>query len=384
MALIVHLQWRNSLEYACRCQLSSQDFCFIYKIGIILYRIFRQLLSSGPDEAIIRIILLHHWIFVTTSVRPKRVLAICYTQTGQLARIATQILAPLQENPDVEVHLEVLRPLLVYPFPWPFFQFFDAFPEASHLIAPKLEPLALTGDEDFDLVILFYQVWFLAPSSPVTAFLQHPLAAKLLKDKPVVTVIACRNMWMMAHQKMKSMLANLGARLIDNVVLSDRGNVFTTFITTPRWFLTGKQTGFLGCPPAGIAPDEILRARRFGLAIQAALAADAEKREAPLLAGLKAVEANPKLYFSEQAGTRSFYLWGKLLRAAGEPGQWSRKPILFFYVIFLAILIVTVVPVSLALQTLIRPLLRKKLARMKHDFELPSGSGIERMTDYVI
>lgn len=321
---------------------------------------------------------------MTTSVRPKRVLAICYSQTGQLARIAEQILAPLRENPGVDVHLEMLRPLPAYPFPWSFFRFFDAFPEAAHLIPPKLEPLALTGEEDFDLVMLFYQVWFLAPSLPVTAFLQHPLAARLLNDKPVVTVIACRNMWLMAHEKVKNLLAGLGARLIDNVVLSDRGNVFATFITTPRWFLTGKQAGFLGCPPAGIAADEILRARRFGLAIQTALVADAEKKNAPLLTGLQAVEANPKLYFSEKAGTRSFYLWGKLLCAAGEPGQWRRKPIIFFYVIFLVLLIVTVVPVSLALQTLIRPLLREQLARMKHDFELPSGSGAERMSNYVV
>lgn len=284
----------------------------------------------------------------------------------------------------MDMHLEALHPVPAYPFPWPFFQFFDAFPEAAHLIAPKLEPLTLTGEEDFDLVILFYQVWFLAPSLPVTAFLQHPLAARLLKDKPVITVIACRNMWLMAHQKMKRMLTGLGARLIDNVVLSDQGNVFATFITTPRWLLTGRQTGFLGCPPAGIAPQEILRARRFGLAIEEALVADAEKRDAPLLSGLKAVEADPKLYLSEKAGTRSFYLWGKLLRAAGVPGQWSRKPVLFIYVIFLVLLIVTVVPVSLALQALIRPLLREQLARMKHEFELPSGSGTERMSNYAV
>lgn len=321
---------------------------------------------------------------MTTSVRSKRVLAICYSQTGQLARIAEQVLAPLQKNPGADVHLEVIRPLPAYPFPWPFFQFFDAFPEAAHLIAPKLEPLALTGEEDFDLVILFYQVWFLAPSLPVTAFLQHPLAARLLKDKPVVTVIACRNMWLMAHEKMKSMLARLGARLIDNVVLTDRGNVFATLITTPLWLLTGKQTNFFGLPPPGIAPSEILLAQRFGLALQGALADDAEKNNAPLLAGLKAVEANPKLYFTEKAATRSFYLWGKLIRSAGKPGQWIRKPILFLYVIFLVALIVTVIPVSLTLQALIRPLLRKRLAHMKHDFELPSGSGTERMSNYVV
>lgn len=319
----------------------------------------------------------------TTPARPKHVLAICYTQTGQLARIAEQILTPLRENPGVLVHLEVLRPIRAYPFPWPFFRFFDAFPEAAHLVAPELEPLALSGKEDFDLVIIFYQVWFLAPSLPVTAFLQHVTAARLLRNKPVITVLACRNMWLKAQEKMKGMLEHLGACLIDNVVLADKGNVFATLITTPRWFLTGKQAGFWGLPPPGIAPDEILQARRFGLAIQAALASDAEKKNLPLLAGLKAAEANPTLYFSEQAATRSFYLWGKLLRAVGGPGHWGRKPLLLVYVVFLITLIVTVVPLSLAVQALIRPLLRRRLARMKYNFELPSGCGTERMADYV-
>lgn len=319
---------------------------------------------------------------MTTSIRTKRVLAICYSQTGQLARIAAQILAPLQKDHGVEVHLEVLRPKQAYPFPWPFFQFFDAFPEAAHLKAPVLEPLSLSGDEDFDLVLLFYQVWFLAPSLPVTAFLQHPLASRLLKGKPVVTVIACRNMWLMAQEKMKSMLANLGARLIDNVVLYDHGNVFATLITTPRWFLTGKQTGFLGLPSAGIAPDEILRSRRFGLALQDALAADAEKQGLPLLTGLGAVDANPRLYVSEKAATRSFYLWGKLLLAVGKPGQKRRWPILFLYVLFLITLILTVIPLSLLVQTMLRPLTLRRFEALKQQFDAPSGSGMERMSLY--
>jgi hypothetical protein len=325
---------------------------------------------------------LHHWICVTTPIRTKRVLAICYSQTGQLARIATQILAPLQEASGVEVHLEVLRPKRDYPFPWPFFRFFDAFPEAAHLKGPELEPLSLTGEEDFDLVVLFYQVWFLAPSLPVTAFLQHPLAGRLLKDKPVVTVIACRNMWLMAQEKMKGLLSSLGARLIDNVVLYDRGNVFATLITTPLWFLTGKQTGFLGLPPAGIAPDEILRSRRFGLALRDALVAGAEKHGAPLLTGLGAVDANPRLYASERAATRSFYLWGKLLLAVGKPGQKRRWPILFLYVLFLIALIVTVIPISLLVQTMLRPLMARRFEVLKKQFDAPSGSGVERMSLY--
>ena len=153
----------------------------------------------------------------------KRVLVINYSQTGQLSAITQRIIAPLQQDEQIEVHVETLRPLKPYPFPWRFFSFLDAFPESAHMVTPPLQPLSLNGDEDFDLVILPYQVWFLAPSLPVTAFLKHPLAKKLLTGKPVVTVIACRNMWMMAQEKMKTLLAECGARLLDNVVLVDPG-----------------------------------------------------------------------------------------------------------------------------------------------------------------
>ena len=106
------------------------------------------------------------------AARIKRVLVIHYSQTGQLGSVAEQIVAPLRADPGISVHVETLRPLADFPFPWPFLAFFDAFPESAHMKPPPLAPLSLTGDEDFDLVILPYQVWFLAPSQPVVAFLK--------------------------------------------------------------------------------------------------------------------------------------------------------------------------------------------------------------------
>lgn len=184
----------------------------------------------------------------TPSARVKRVLLIQYSQTGQLDRVAGQIAAPLRADPGIELRVETLRPLQRFPFPWPFLTFFDAFPESAHLKPGPLVPLTLTGDEDFDLVILPYQVWFLAPAQPVVAFLQHPVAARLLKGKPVVTVIACRNMWLLAHEKLKGLLAATGARLIDNVVLTDPGPTLATFFTTPAWLIWGRKRGFWACP----------------------------------------------------------------------------------------------------------------------------------------
>lgn len=313
--------------------------------------------------------------------RTKRVLVIDYSQSGQLTRIAERILAPLRQAGDVEVRVETLRPLQPYPFPWTFFSFFDAFPESAHLVAPTLEPMSLNGDEDFDLVILPYQVWFLAPSLPITAFLKDPLARRLLKGKPVVTVIACRNMWMMAHEKMKLLLSQCGARLVDNVVLTDPSPTLVTLVTTPYWLLTGHKR-LLGFAPAGIDNGSIARAERFGCALRDGLHQHAERGPGPMLHGLKACVADPRLYLSERAGTRSFYWWGKLLRAAGEPRSLWRKPLLVLYVIFLILLILSVVPLSLVVQAALRPLLTRQSAELKRRFEVPSGSGQERMGLY--
>ena len=317
-----------------------------------------------------------------TSSSVKRVLVLRYSQSGQLDEVADRIVAPLKADPAIQVHEEVLRPLKPYPFPWPFLTFFDAFPESAHMKPQPLAPLSLTGDEDFDLVVLPYQVWFLAPSQPVAAFLKHPVAARLLKGKPVVTVIACRNMWLLAQEKLKGMLDDVGARLIDNVVLTDPGPTLATFFTTPAWLIWGRKRGFWGMPDAGLSSGQIAGTARFGRALRDALHKNLERGSQPLLAGLGAVQANARLLISEKAGTRSFYLWGKLIMAAGGSGAWQRKPLLLLYVLFLLVLIITVVPVSLSLQALLRPLFRGWLTRMTAKFECPSGSATDRTPLY--
>ena len=250
------------------------------------------------------------------------------------------------------------------------------------MVAPALQPLSLNGDEDFDLVILPYQVWFLAPSLPITAFLQHPVAKKLLAGKPVITVIACRNMWLLAQEKMKKLLGSCGARLLDNVVLIDPSSTLTSLITTPLWMLSGRRDFMPGLPPAGVDADSIKAASRFGFALRDALSNDLERSTAPLLGGLRAVNSDPHLLFSEKVATRSFYLWGKLLRAVGKPGQRRRRPFLMLYVTFLIALILTIVPLSLMTQSALRPFLRRRFAELKKKFDAPSGSDMHRMSLY--
>ena len=305
--------------------------------------------------------------------RLKTVLVINYSQTGQLAEITEQVISPLRAAGH-QVHLETLMPETPFPWPWPIVDFIDAFPECVQLDPPPLKPLSIPADRKFDLVILTYQVWYLAPALPMTAFLKSSAGQQLIKDKPVVTLVACRNMWLSAQETMRRLITEAGGQLRDHLAFTDQGHALATFITTPRWVLTGRRDRFLGLPPAGVAPQEIRQARRFGRALADALDRDQEKSGEPMLSGLRAATVNPRLALSERAGQRAFRVWSKLIRAFGKRGQWRRRPILLIFVIYLITLIVTVVPLSLLVQWLFAPLLKPRLDRLRAELEQPSGS----------
>lgn len=308
----------------------------------------------------------------------KKVLVVHYSQSGQLNRIVDQFTAPLVASDEIELVFENLCPVEQYPFPWPFLRFIDTFPEAVYLDPPPIKPLSIKKDDHFDLVIIAYQVWFLSPSLPTTAFMQSEEAAGILKDTPVVTLIACRNMWLMAQEQMKSMLANLGAKLVGNVALVDEAGSIASFLATPIWVLSGNKGPYLGglIPKAGVSEENINACSRFGHRLLERMeGSEASELDESLLSGLNAVTIDEGLISSEQAGKRAFRLWGALFRALGPQGSWRRKPLILIYTVFLLLLIMTVVPLGILLKKLLKPFTREKVEAQKAYYGGPSGSG---------
>lgn len=304
----------------------------------------------------------------------KKVLVVHYSQSGQLSEVVRSATQPLLDVADIEVHYENIKPLVDYPFPWPFFQFLDTFPESVYLDPPAMQPSTLRGDEHFDLIIIAYQVWFLSPALPITAFLQSERARQLLADKPVVTLIACRNMWLMAQEQVKQLLSALQAQLVGNVALVDEAGSAGSFLATPLWVLTGNKGPRLGglIPRAGVAPAQIAACDRFGRRIVEVLQADSAIDET-LLQGLQAVRVDAGLISSERTARRGFRIWGKLLRSLGPQGAWQRKPVLLVYAVFLVTFILSFVPLSVLLKKLLSPLSRQRTAAQKTYFAQPSG-----------
>lgn len=310
----------------------------------------------------------------------KRVLVIYYSQTGQLGEIVNAVIQPLRETAGIEVVVAPLKPVRPYPFPWSFWRFFNTFPECIYADPEPIEAPAIDGAGDFDLVILAYQVWFLSPSLPMTAFLKGP-HANVLRGKPVITLIGCRNMWLLAQERVKEYIQRAGGRLIDNVVLSDRTHGAVTVATTPLWLLGGNRGPYLGglVPRAGVWQSDIRDAARFGKAIAAQLPQRELADERPMLSGLSAVTVHPGLISSEMIVRRSFRLWGALLRACGGQESPLRRVVLGLYVVFLVIMLVTIVPVVFVLKTLLAPLTRARIARQREYFAAPSGESSQSM-----
>lgn len=306
----------------------------------------------------------------------RRILVIRYSQTGQLSQIADSIVGPLESSDAIEVDYLTLEPVKKFPFPWPFLHFFHIFPETVKMTPQPLKPIPtsiINKADDYDLIILAYQVWFLSPSLPISSFLQSEEAKCLFNHKPVMTIIGCRGMWLSAQEKMKGLLEKLNARLIDNVVLTDDCGASLSFLATPLWMFTGRKKAYSWTPKAGVSKEDIVNAKRFGVAIEEKLQIDDYPIDKPMLTGLGAVSVNEKFIASERVGQHSFAIWSKIIGALGPMHSIRRSLGLVIYILFLLSLILTVVPVFALLKKLIAPLTKNRIARQKAYFAEPSG-----------
>ncbi len=275
----------------------------------------------------------------------KKILVIYYTQTGQLKQIVDSISSPLKN--DCQLFFEELKPVPAYPFPWKGMPFFQVFPESVKEIPCELEPFRNDVNANYDLIILAYQVWYLSPSIPVNSFLQSETAKKLLNGRPVLTVSGVRNMWIMAQERVKSMVKEAGGRLIGNIVLADPAANLTSVITIVRWMMKGEKSSFrwfgINFPPAGVPEKDIRKASVFGDIIQKSLVSGNFENLQDKLFSAGAVRVSPVLMNIEKRGKMMFSIWAKMILRKGaynDPAREGRLT-LFKYYLFTVIYLVS-------------------------------------------
>ncbi len=292
----------------------------------------------------------------------KKVLVVYFSQTGQLIEIVQSILSPLEKSQEVSLVFEELRPRKEFPFPWTSQQFCDVFPESFLEIPCELEPFGFNADEDFDLIVLAYTIWYMSPSIPITAFLKSPEAQKVIKGRPVVTVIGCRNMWLLAQEKVKTRIYDMGGQIAGNIVLMDKALNLIGIVTITHWMFSGKKDRCLKIfPRPGVSEKDIKEARRFGRIILKELSKDKIDIDQTVLNEHGAICVLPSYIIFEKRIQKIFKIWSNFILQKGGPGDPERKfrVRLFFYYLLLAIFLIA--PLATLVSFVARVINRKKI-----------------------
>ena len=277
----------------------------------------------------------------------KKVLIITYSQSGQLDEIVANVINKLHNDTSINIHHEKLVPDPDFPFPWSDMSFWDAMPESVKLIPSGLKPIQFDPEENYDLIILGYPIWFLSPPIPITTFLKLPEAKKIMKNTPIITVIGSRNMWVNAQEDIKRMIVENGGLLKGNIALHDRHQNLLSVVTIIYWMMTGKKDRYLGIfPRPGISDDDIQNAERFSGPIHQALLSGDFKSLQQNLIQMGSVELSPDIVSVEQKGKRIFHIWSSFILKKGGPGSQERIGRLKMFKWYLLFVIFAVSPLA--------------------------------------
>ena len=293
-------------------------------------------------------------------IRMKRILVIYYTQSGQLKEIADNFVAPFQKQ-GIPVDFYEIQMETPYPFPWTNESFFGAFPE-SFLELPQ--PIkAMPPDietQEYDLVVLAYQVWYLSPSIPVTSFLKSEQARVLLEGKPVVTLSGTRNMWIKAQEKVRNMLVKKGACIVANIALTDRHYNHISVLTIVHWLFTGKKDKYLGIfPLPGVSQKDITNATQYGeLVLNHLQKGEYQQSLQKEIVAQGGVQIKPFLLSAEKKANRLFGIWARAIYQSPR-----RKFLLKCFHAYLYFAIWILMPIVWLFYWLTYPLFYKKIRR---------------------
>ena len=292
----------------------------------------------------------------------KKILAIYYSQSGQLAEIIDRFVSPL-EAAGHQVEKVRIQPDPTYAFPWTSQSFYSVMPDCVLDVPGKLEPFELKSDS-YDLIVLGYQPWFLFPSIPVNSLLHHPAFLALLPGTPVITVACGRNMWMNTFAELRKKLGRAGANLVGNIVLVDRHPNHISYITIFHWLLGGKKSRYLGFfPYPGVSAADIEHTRIFGeITLEHFDSGFVDLQ--PALMQQKAVNLKYSLLMLETKAVPTYFVWARFILKRKKRNGWLA--VFNFYLLFS---LFVAAPIILILDGIfIRPFSKKRIAAKKQHY----------------
>ena len=290
----------------------------------------------------------------------KKVLAVFYSQSGQLEQIIDQFTQPMTE---AGVTVEKLRiyPAQAYPFPWTGKSFFSVMPDCVNQVPGELQPFEFK-ETHYDLIILGYQAWFLSPSIPSNTLMFDPRFREIAKNTPVITITGARNMWLSAMEKIKPVLKSMDARLVGNIALVDRHHNFVSFVTIFHWMFKAKKDRFLNIfPVPGVSEADILNTKTYGSTAIPYLEKANWQGFQEEMVKQGAVPVKYNLMFIESKARKIFKVWAGIISKRKKRDAWL---VAFKYYLLIALFIAA--PIILTVDAILfKPFLSGRIKRQK-------------------
>jgi hypothetical protein len=290
----------------------------------------------------------------------KKVLAVFYSQSGQLEQIIDQFTQPMTE---AGIAVEKLRiyPAQAYPFPWTGKSFFSVMPDCVTQVPGQLQPFSFQ-ETRYDLIILGYQAWFLSPSIPSNTLMFDPRFREIAKNTPVITITGARNMWLSAMEKIKPVLKSMDAQLVGNMALVDRHHNFVSFVTIFHWMFKAKKDRFLNIfPVPGVSEADILNTKNYGTTAIPYLEKGNWQGFQEEMVNQGAVPVKYNLMFIESKARKIFKVWAGIISKRKKRDAWL---VAFKYYLLIALFIAA--PIILTVDAILfKPFLSGRIKRQK-------------------
>lgn len=243
----------------------------------------------------------------------KNVLVVYYSQSGQLAEIVQNLVKPMQASEGVTVDFYKIEMIEDFPFPWTNDTFFGAFPESFLMIPQEIKPInqEITR-KNYDLIVFGYQVWYLSPSIPFNSFLKSNEGKRIISGKPIITISGSRNMWVMAQQKVKSLIEGAGGFLVGNIALTDCNINHISVITIVHWMFSGKKERLWRIfPLPGVSKKNIEGTSKYGEMILSSLKSNNYTHLQNKIVEAGGVHIKAFLISADKKANRLFNIWAK-------------------------------------------------------------------------
>lgn len=290
----------------------------------------------------------------------KKVLAVFYSQSGQLEEIIDHFTSPLRDGGAIVDKLRIY-PEKAYPFPWTGKSFFSVMPDCVNQVPGQLRPFNFT-ESRYDLIILGYQAWFLSPSIPSNTLMFDPRFREIARNTPIITITGARNMWLSAMEKIKPVLRTMDARLVGNIALVDRHHNFISFITIFHWMFKAKKDRYLNIfPIPGVSEADILNTKNYGTTAIPYLESSNWQGFQEEMVNQGAVPVKYNLMFIESKARKIFKVWAGIISKRKKRDAWL---VAFKYYLLIALFIAA--PIILTVDAIFfKPFLSRRIKRQK-------------------